>query len=392
MNNRDTEYTCLMHPEVIRAGPGSCPICGMALEPKSGAEGDDTEYRQMVWRFWIGLILTIPVVILSMTQAFNYSQFILATPVVLWCGWPFFERAWHSILNKSLNMFSLIALGIGVAYLYSVFALLFPYLIPFSFKFHGELVLYFESASVITVLVLMGQVLELKARAKTSQAIKELLEKGAKSARVLREGKEIEVSIENVQVEDILRVRPGDKVPVDGIITEGKSALDESMLTGEPLSVEKSVGDKVTGGTLNQTGSFLMKAEKVGSDTLLARIVEMVAEAQRSRAPIQNLADKVSAYFVPAVIFIAFITFLGWAWFGPQPSYIYGLVNAIAVLIIACPCALGLATPMSIMVGMGRGAEAGILIRDATALEKLAKINVLIVDKNGDIDGRTSKS
>ena len=391
-----TEYTCPMHPQIVQDHPGNCPICGMTLEPKSvGAESDNSEYRDMSRRFWIGVVLSIPILILEMggmllslerfisPQSSRLIQFVLSTPVVLWAGWPFFERAYHSVVNRHLNMFSLIAMGVGASYIFSVVALFFPHIFPSSLRHQGEIPIYFESASIITVLVLLGQVLELKARSQTSQAIKALLSRAAKSARVVRNGEEVEISIDQVQVGDLLRVRPGDKVPVDGKITEGKSLVDESMITGEPMPVEKTVGDSITGGTINQTGSFLMGAERVGSETLLSRIVQMVADAQRSRAPIQSLADQVSAYFVPAVILIATLTFILWALFGPEPAFAYGLVNAVAVLIIACPCALGLATPMSIMVGMGKGAEAGVLIKNAEALEKLEKVKTIIVDKTG---------
>lgn len=390
------EYTCPMHPEVVQDHPGNCPICGMALEPKNVAtEEDDSEYKNMRLRFWIGLAFSIPVFLLAMgNMIFTFDefiplnlsrwlQFIFSTPVVLWAGWPFFERGWRSIVNRHLNMFSLISLGIGVAYIYSVIAFFFPQVFPPSFILHGDVPLYFESAAIITVLVLLGQVLELKARSQTSQSIKALLGMAAKSARVIVNEEEKEIPIDQVKIGDILRVRPGDKIPVDGKITEGKSNIDESMITGEPIPVEKVVGSIVVGGTINQTGSFLMQAEKIGSETLLSRIVQMVAEAQRSRAPIQSLADKVAAYFVPAVVLVAILTFIIWAWIGPQPSFIYGLVNAVSVLIIACPCALGLATPMSIMVGMGRGAEAGVLIKNAEALEKLEKVKIIIIDKTG---------
>lgn len=390
------EYTCPMHSEIVRDHPGNCPICGMALEPKNiETKSDDSEYRHMRLRFWMGLAFSIPVLLLAMGNmipAFDHFispilshwlQFILSTPVILWAGWPFFERGWQSIVNRSLNMFTLISMGVGVAYLYSVIAFFFPHTFPISFLHQGEVPLYFETAAIITVLVLLGQVLELKARGQTSQAIKALLGRAAKSARIIVNGEEKEVSIDQVKVGDILRIRPGDKIPVDGKITEGNSTIDESMITGEPIPVEKEVGSIVIGATINQTGSFLMQAEKVGSETLLSRIVHMVAEAQRSRAPIQSLADKVSGYFVPIVVLVAILTFIIWAWIGPQPSFVYGLVNAVAVLIIACPCALGLATPMSIMVGMGRGAEAGILIKNAEALEKLEKVKTIVVDKTG---------
>ena len=391
-----TIYTCPMHPQIQQDHPGNCPICGMTLEPMSiESESGNHEYQYMIKRFWIGLILTIPVLLLAMSSmvpsldrfisplASRWLQFVLSAPVVLWAGWTFFDRAWKSILNRHLNMFSLIALGVGTAFIYSCIALFFPHFFPVSFQQHGVIPIYFETASIITVLVLLGQVLELKARSQTSQAIKSLLGRAAKSARIVRDGLETEIPIDQVKKGDILRVKPGDKVPVDGKITEGKSAIDDSMITGEPMPVEKKVDDMVIGGTINQTGSFLMRAEKVGSDTLLSRIVQMVAEAQRSRAPIQSLADQVSSYFVPAVILIAILTFIIWAIFGPQPSYAYGLINAVAVLIIACPCALGLATPMSVMVGMGKGAESGVLIKNAEALEKLEKVKTIIVDKTG---------
>ncbi|CDZ81815.1 Silver exporting P-type ATPase [Candidatus Rubidus massiliensis] len=394
--NSPIEYTCPMHPEIVQDHPGNCPICGMALEPKNiEAKVDDAEYKDMRLRFWVGLAFSIPVLLLAMVNmisAFDqiisqnlsrWLQFILSTPVILWAGWPFFKRGWMSIVNRHLNMFSLISLGVGVAYLYSVIAFFFPHAFPASFLHQGEVPLYFETAAIITVLVLLGQVLELKARSQTSQAIKALLGRAAKSARIVVNGEEKEVSIDQVKVGDILRIRPGDKIPVDGKITEGKSTIDESMITGEPIPAEKEIGSSVVGATINQTGSFLMQAEKVGSETLLSRIVQMVAEAQRSRAPIQSLADTVSGYFVPAVILVAILTFIVWAWIGPEPSFVYGLVNAVAVLIIACPCALGLATPMSIMVGMGRGAEAGVLIKNAEALEKLEKVTTIVVDKTG---------
>lgn len=376
-------YTCPMHPEVEQEGPGNCPICGMALEPKQvQVEERNQEFQNMLKRFWVALVLTVPVLFLSgMVPGFSFDpvfsrigQFVLTTPIVLWCGWPFFVRGWHS-LSGHLNMFTLISLGIGIAYLYSVVALFFPQFFPFD-----QVPLYFESAAVITLLVLLGQVIELKARGKTNQAIRLLLGRAAKSARVVEEGSEKDIPIEEVKVGDILRIRPGDKIPVDGILTEGNSSVDEAMVTGESLPVEKTVGDKVIGGTINESGSFLMRADKVGSDTLLARIIQMVSEAQRSRAPIQSLADQVAGYFVPAVILIAFLTFIVW---GLAGFFLYGLVNAVAVLIIACPCALGLSTPMSVTVGMGRGAEEGILIRNAEALEKLEKVETLIVDKTG---------
>lgn len=380
-----------MHPEVIQIGPGSCPICGMALEPKDTTQQPDHgEYRDMSLRFWFGLILTLPLLFFSMSHFLSNElshllQLLLATPVVLWAGWPFFVRAWKSFQTRQLNMFTLIAMGVGVAYFYSLCALLFPDYIPNSFKYHGEIPLYFETAATITVLVLMGQVLELKARAKTSRAVQSLLEKASKSARLVIHGQETEIPIEEVKVGDILRVRPGEKIPVDGVITEGDTTIDESMLTGEPIPVKKGAGDIATGGTINLSGSFLMRADKVGDETVLARIVHMVSEAQRTKAPIQNFADLVAGYFVPTVVFMAVATFFIWAFLGPQPSFMYGVLNAVAVLIIACPCALGLATPMSIMVGMGKGAEMGILIKDAAALEKLAQIKTVIIDKTGTI-------
>lgn len=384
-------YVCPMHPEVQQDHPGLCPICGMALEPKmpQGDEThDDAEYDAMLLRFWIGALLAIPVLALAMLPIFpepasRLLQFLLSTPVVLWAGWPFFQRAWYSLVNRHLNMFSLIALGIGTAYVYSTMALFFPELFPASFKHDGFIPIYFETSSIITVLVLLGQVLELKARSRTGQAIKALLERAAKSARIVQNGIEKEIPIEMVKRGDILRVRPGEKIPVDGKIIEGKSSVDESMITGEPIPQERVEHDSVVGGTINQTGSFLMQAEKVGEQTLLAQIVKMVAEAQRSQAPIQNLADTVSGYFVPAVVAIAIGTFFVWFYFGPPPAAVYGLVNAVAVLIIACPCALGLATPMSIMVGMGIGAESGVLFKNAQSLETLEKVTILFVDKTG---------
>lgn len=385
-----------MHPQILQSNPGPCPICGMTLEPTSGAVTPDlSEYRDMSRRFWVGLILSIPILILEMggmafplgrwisSEGSRLIQFFLSTMVVLWAGWPFFERGYQSILHKHLNMFSLISIGIGTAYLYSLIALFFPTLFPASFRHQGEIPLYFETASIITILILLGQLLELKARNHTSQAIETLLEKAAKSARRIREGKVEEISIDQVHIGDLLHVRPGEKIPVDGKVTEGESWVDESMITGEPMPVQKGIGSMATGGTLNQTGSFVMRAEKIGQDTLLSRIVDMVSQAQRSRAPIQSLADQVSAYFVPAVIIIAIATFVIWAFFGPEPSLAYGLINAVAVLIIACPCALGLATPMSIMVGMGKGAEAGVLIKNAETLEKLEKVKTIIIDKTG---------
>jgi Cu+-exporting ATPase len=395
------EYTCPMHPEIVRDKPGSCPICGMALEPRvtTLAEDDNTELNHMTRRFWVSLVLTIPLLVLAMSEmipgqplqhslsrkVINWIQFALATPVVLWGGKPFFERGWASIINRSLNMFTLIALGTATAYLFSVIAIFFPHIFPTSFRSHGgEVGLYFEAGAVITTLVLLGQVLELRARSQTSSAIKMLLGLAPKTARVIDDnGNEEDVPLEQVKAGDKLRVRPGEKVPVDGVVIEGKTSIDESMVTGEPIPVEKTTGSKVTGGTVNTTGSIYMRAERVGSDTLLAQIVRLVGEAQRSRAPIQRLADQVSSYFVPIVVVIAIVTFIVWSLVGPEPRLAYGLVNAVAVLIIACPCALGLATPMSIMVGTGRGATAGVLFKNAEALEILGKVNTLVVDKTG---------
>jgi len=394
-------YTCPMHPEVRQPGPGSCPICGMALEPVSiGAEeGPDPELVDMTRRFWIGLGLTLPLLVFAMgdmlpgeplrhllpARVSAWLQLLLATPVVLWAGWPFFVRGWASVVNRSLNMFTLIALGTGMAYVYSVVGTVAPGVFPASFRAHGgEVGLYFEAAAVITVLVLLGQVLELRARSQTSSAIKALLDLAPPAARRVRsDGSEEDVPLEAVQVGDLLRIRPGERVPVDGAVVEGATAVDESMVTGEPMPVEKGPGSRVTGGTVNGTGTVVMRAERVGSETLLARIVHMVGEAQRTRAPIQRLADQVSAWFVPTVVGVAVLTFIGWSLWGPEPAFTYGLVNAVAVLIIACPCALGLATPMSIMVGTGRGALAGVLIKNAEALERMETIDTLIVDKTG---------
>ena len=394
-------YTCPMHPEVEQDHPGDCPKCGMALEPREitleGAPEENSEVRDLTRRFWIGLGLTLPLLVLAMghlipglhleryiPQGVNHwMQLLLATPVVLWGGWPFFLRAWRSIRTWNLNMFTLIGLGVGAAYVFSVYVLLFPGLLPASYREQGEPPVYFEAAAVIVVLVLLGQVLEARARSRTSSAIRSLLDKAAKTARVVREGREQEVPVAEVRKGDLIRLRPGEKVPVDGVITEGRSSLDESMITGESMPVEKSVGERVIGATINQTGSFLMQAEKVGSETMLAQIVTMVSQAQRSRAPIQRLADTVSKYFVPAVVVVAIITFFAWWFFGPEPRLAYAIVNAVAVLIIACPCALGLATPMSIMVGVGRGAEAGVLVRDAEALETMEKVDTILVDKTG---------
>ncbi len=395
-----TIYTCPMHPEIEQDHPGDCPKCGMALEPKTtgaGEEEDDTEIRLLTRKFWIALVLTVPVLIVAMghyipglhLEAFmprrigKWIEFVLATPVVLWAGGIFFGRAWRSIVNRSLNMFTLIAVGVGAAYSYSAVAVIAPGIFPASFRANGEVGLYFEAAAVITTLVLLGQMLEAKARSRTGQAIKALLGLAAKTAHRLRDGQEEEVAVDQVRKEDLLRVRPGEKVPIDGVITEGRSNIDESMITGEPMPVEKSEGDKVIGATVNQTGTFVMRADKIGAETLLSQIVHMVAEAQRSRAPIQKLADTVAGWFVPAVIGIAILTFVLWAVFGPAPAMAYALVNAVSVLIIACPCALGLATPMSIMVGVGRAAQAGILIKNAEAIEITEKVTHLVTDKTG---------
>jgi Cu+-exporting ATPase len=395
------EYVCPMHPEIVRDQPGTCPICGMALEPRTvvGAEEVNPELVDMTRRFWISLILTSPILVLAMWEMITgrlpqhllsgrlltWIQFALATPVVLWGGWPFFRRGWASIVNRSPNMFTLIAVGTGTAYFYSVVATVFPAIFPASFRGHtGEPAVYFEAAAVITTLVLLGQVLELRARSQTSSAIKALLGLSPRTARLFRQdGTEEDVSLEQVKPSDVLRVRPGERVPADGVVLEGTTSVDESMISGEPIPVEKTLGDQVTGGTVNGTGSIVMRAERVGGDTLLAQIVRLVGEAQRSRAPIQRLADVVSAYFVPAVVLISAITFGVWAWVGPEPRLAHALVNAVAVLIIACPCALGLATPMSIMVGTGRGATAGVLIKNAEVLEILERVDTLVVDKTG---------
>jgi Cu+-exporting ATPase len=403
--DKDVAYTCPMHPEIRQMGPGNCPICGMALEPviATGEAGERPELRDMTRRFWIGLALTAPVFVLEMgghlfgighwvgAQTSNGIQMLFGTPVVLWAGWPFFVRGWQSLVNRSLNMFTLIALGTGAAWLYSMVGTLAPGLFPEELRGHGGAVaIYFEAAAVITVLVLLGQVLELRAREKTSGAIKALLDLAPKTAvRVAADGSDATVSIDTLQVGDRLRVRPGEKVPVDGELIEGKGTVDESMVTGEPMPVAKAPGAKVTAGTLNQTGGFVMRAEKVGADTLLSQIVHMVAAAQRSRAPIQRMADRVAAWFVPAVIAVAVLTFGVWLLWGPDPAFSYALITAVAVLIIACPCALGLATPMSIMVGVGRGAQNGVLIRDAEALERMEKVDTLVVDKTGTLtEGR----
>ena len=394
-----TIYTCPMHPEIRQVGPGSCPICGMALEPEIAASesGPNPELVDMTRRFWIGLILSLPVLALEMgghltnlhmllgKTLSNWIQFALATPVVLWAGWPFFLRAWQSVVTRNLNMFTLIAMGTGVAWIYSVVGVLAPQLFPPAFRdADGAIAVYFEAAAVITVLVLLGQVLELRAREATSGAIRALLDLAPKTARrVKNDGSDEEVGLDTVHPGDRLRVRPGDKVPVDGVLLEGRSAIDESMVTGESMPVTKEKDSHVIGGTINKSGSFVMRAEKVGRDTLLSQIVQMVASAQRSRAPIQRLADQVSAWFVPAVIAIAILAFAAWALFGPEPRFAFGLVAAVSVLIIACPCALGLATPMSIMVGVGRGAQSGVLIKNAEALERMEKIDTLVIDKTG---------
>ena len=391
-------YTCPMHPQIRQPGPGSCPICGMALEPEvaTADAGPSPERIDMERRLWIGLALAVPVVVLEMgghvaglhvvtPTISTWIQFALATPVVLWAGWPFFARAAQSLQTRNLNMFTLIAMGTGVAWLYSVVATLAPSVFPAAFRSaDGTVAIYFEAAAVITVLVLLGQVLELRAREQTGGAIRALLDLAPKTARrIRRDGADEDVGLDAVAVGDRLRVRPGEKVPVDGEVVEGSSAINESMVTGESMPVTKSSGDRVIGGTINQTGSFVMRADKVGSATLLARIVQMVAQAQRSRAPIQRLADQVSGWFVPAVIAVAIMAFAAWATFGPEPRFAFGLLAAVSVLIIACPCALGLATPMSIMVGIGRGARSGVLIKDAEALERLEKVDTLVIDKTG---------
>ncbi|WP_027848504.1 heavy metal translocating P-type ATPase [Marinospirillum minutulum] len=394
-----TMYTCPMHPEIRQLGFGDCPICGMGLEPEQVSldDGPSAELTDMTRRFWVGLVLALPVFLLEMgghftgldqivsPQVSNWLQLVLATPVVVWCGWPFFVRGWKSVLSRNLNMFTLIAMGTGVALIYSFVATLAPQIFPDAFRqVDGSVAVYFEAAAVIVVLVLLGQVLELRAREKTSGAIKALLDLAPSTARKLDDnGGESDVSLDQVKVGDRLRVRPGDKVPLDGEILEGRSNVDESLVTGEPLAVSKQVGDQVIGGSMNQQGSFIMRADKVGRDTMLSQIVQMVANAQRSRAPIQALADKVSGWFVPLVIVIAVIAFIVWSAIGPIPPMAYGLIAAVSVLIIACPCALGLATPMSIMVGVGRGAQNGVLIRDAEALERMEKVDTVVVDKTG---------
>ena len=398
---RPGSWTCPMHPQIVRDEPGACPICGMALEPMTPDAGDagNPELADMTRRFWVGLALSVPLLVIAMSghvargsldalvppQIAVWVQLVLASPAVLWCGWPFFQRGWASFRARRLNMFSLISLGTGVAYAYSLIAALAPGIFPAAFRdVNGQVPLYFEAAAVIVTLVLLGQVLELRARSQTNSAIRALLDLAPKRARLVREdGDEVDVALEEVTPGNNLRVRPGEKVPVDGVVIDGHSAVDESMITGEPLPIEKSVGDKVTGATINTTGSFLMRAERVGSETLLARIVHMVAEAQRSRAPIQRLVDTISAWFVPAVVLSAVVAFIVWSLFGPPPAMGFALVNSVAVLIIACPCALGLATPMSIMVGTGRGATAGVLVKNAEALELLEKVDTLVIDKTG---------
>lgn len=393
------EYTCPMHPEIVRDRPGNCPICGMALEPRTvTAVEDNSELKDMKRRFWVSVALTLPLLIIAMGEmlglhlnefisprTLSWLELMLATPVVLWGGWPFFVRGWQSVFNHSLNMFTLIALGVGVAYVYSLIATLLPDLFPTSFReMGGRVPVYFEPAAVIVALVLLGQVLELKARSQTGAAIRALLGLAPKTARrVSADGTETDVPLDEVHPGDLLRVRPGEKVPVDGEVVEGASSVDEAMVTGEPIPVEKRAGDRVVGATVNATGTFVMRAERVGADTLLSRIVQMVAEAQRSRAPIQKLADQAAAYFVPAVLAVAVITFIIWSLVGPEPRMAYALINAVAVLIIACPCALGLATPMSIMVAMGKGAQFGVLFKNAEAIELLRKVDTLVVDKTG---------
>jgi Cu+-exporting ATPase len=397
----DSTYTCPMHPEIVRDAPGSCPICGMALEPRTASleQEENPELREMSLRFWVSVTLSVPLLLIAMSEfipgldleslmplrVWGWIEMALATPVVLWGAWPFFVRGWQSLVNRSLNMFTLIALGVSVAYVFSVIASLFPELFPVSFRDQsGEVPVYFEAAAVITTLVLLGQVLELRARSRTGAAIKALLGLAPKTARRIREdGQDEDVSLDQVKRGDKLRVRPGEKIPVDGIVLEGSSAVDESMVTGEPIPVVKQNGDRVIGATVNATGTFVMEVERVGPDTLLAQIVQMVSEAQRSRAPIQNLADRVSSYFVPAVVFIAGLTFFIWSIWGPDPRMAYALVNAVAVLIIACPCALGLATPMSIMVATGKAAQSGVLFRNAEAVEVLREVDTLVIDKTG---------
>ncbi|MGI9086501.1 MAG: heavy metal translocating P-type ATPase [Chthoniobacterales bacterium] len=401
-----TIYTCPMHPQIEQDHSGNCPICGMTLEPETavaGGEEDNTELHDMTRRFWIGGALALPVFLLAMAHLVpalahggwvmsdpsRWIQFAFSTPVVLWAGWPFFQRGWLSIVHRSLNMFTLIAIGVGAAYFYSAVVMLFPQIFPPSFAEHGKVGVYFESAAVIIVLVLFGQMLELRARSRTGSAIRALLDLAPKIAHLVRDGSEQDVPLGEIQQGNSLRVRPGEKVPVDGHVVDGRTNIDESMITGESMPVQKATGDRVTGGTVNQTGSIVIEAERVGNETVLSQIVEMVAQAQRSRAPIQGLADKVAGWFVPAVIASAIITFVIWAVFGPEPRFAYAIVNAVAVLIIACPCALGLATPMSVMVGVGRGAQAGVLIKKAEAIELMEKVRTLVVDKTGTLtEGR----
>lgn len=404
---KGTQYTCPMHPEIIRDKPGSCPICGMALEPMgvpTGDEGPNPELVDFTRRFWVSAALSVPLLIIAMApmigltfeglvedRAKVWIELVLASPVVLWAAFPFFHRGWDSLVNRSPNMWTLISLGVGAAYLYSVVATLFPDIFPHQFRGHGGAVpVYFEAAAVIVALVFLGQVLELRAREKTGSAIRALLDLAPKTARLIAaDGSEGDVPLDAVKAGDRLRIRPGDAVPVDGTVLEGRSSIDESMITGEPLPVEKVEGDALTGGTLNKNGALIMRAEKVGAETTLARIVDLVAKAQRSRAPIQGLADRVSFYFVPAVVLVAIVAFIAWAVFGPEPSLIFAIVSAVSVLIIACPCALGLATPMSIMTATGRGAHAGVLIKEAAALERFASVDTLIVDKTGTLtEGR----
>jgi Cu+-exporting ATPase len=402
-----TEWVCPMHPEIVRNAPGSCPICGMALEPKTitAEEEENPELISMTRRFWFSAVLAVPLVLIAMrhyipglsfidrllsAEFLKWMELILATPVVLWGAWPFFVRGWQSVVTWNPNMFTLIGLGVGLAYLYSIVAALFPGLFPKSFRGEGgEVGMYFEAAAVITTLVLLGQVLELRARSRTGAAIKALLGLAPNTARRIRDGNEEDVPLDQIKAGDLLRVRPGEKVPVDGTVTEGSSSVDESMITGEPIPVSKQAGDRVIGATVNGTGTLIMKAEKVGAETLLAQIVHMVAEAQRSRAPIQKLADTVAGYFVPTIVGIAVLTFVVWAWIGPEPRMAYALVNAVAVLIIACPCALGLATPMSIMVAMGKGATGGVLFKNAEAIEVMKTVDTLVTDKTGTLtEGR----
>ena len=409
LGSSKTVYTCPMHPQIEQEGPGDCPLCGMALEPKSvavrGAEDEpDHELIDMSRRFWIGLFLGIPVVLLAMApmlglpldewisaRASQWLQLLLTTPIVLWYGWPFFVRGWRSLISRNLNMFTLIAIGVAAAWLYSTVATLLPWLFPASFvdEHTGLVGVYFEAAAMIVVLVLLGQVMELRARKRTGGAIRELLSLAPPTARRIENGEEREIPLDEVRSGDLLRVRPGGKIPVDGRVEEGHSSVDESMMTGEPVPVEKHAGDQVIGGTVNGTGALLIRAEQVGSDTVLSRIIAMVAGAQRSRAPIQRVADIAAGYFVPAVIGVAILTFFVWLLIGPEPAFAYALINAVAVLIVACPCALGLATPMSIMVGVGRAAREGVLFKDAAALETLRKADILVVDKTGTLtEGR----